>query len=223
MDAATCPQCGAPIAFRSRDLVMRVCDYCRSAVLRDGETLRVAGTAAVVPEDVSPLQLGTRGRADGQPFELVGRVRWRWTDGGWNEWAILFGEGRHGWLGEAMGRFMLLGELGHSGQRTAMVRTVASGDTPRVGDRCTIDGVEYIATDVREATCVAAEGELPTPVATGTVVLSVDLMAADGRCASIQRDAAGTHVYAGRYVTLADVAATDLRQFDGWPMPRFAA
>ena len=218
-----CPQCGAPIVFRSADLPMRVCDYCRSAVLRDGETLRAAGKAAVVPEDVSPLQIGVRGEWEGRKFELAGRVRWRWSDGGWNEWLALFGDGRHGWLGEASGRLMLLEELAHSGMRTGAVRAVANGGEPEPGAEATIDGVGYRVADVREVSCVAAEGELPFPVATGTRALSVDLVATDGRCASIQREGGDTYVYAGRFVSLADIHATGLRAFDGWPMPRYAA
>ncbi len=218
-----CPQCGAPITFRSRDLVMRVCDYCRSAILRDGDTLRAAGKAAVVPDDVSPLQLGTRGRFDAQAFELVGRVRWHWADGGWNEWLVLYGDGRHGWLGEALGRFMLLGDAGQGGRQLAIVRKIANGGMPMVGENGSIAGTSYVATDVRQVVCVASEGELPSPTITGTKALSIDMMAADGRCASIQREGRETHVYVGRYVTLADLAATNLRAFEGWPMPRYAA
>ena len=42
-------------------------------------------------------------------------------------------------------------------------------------------------------------------------------------CASIQKDRGEVAVYAGRYVTLAEIAATNLRAFDGWPLPSFAA
>lgn len=216
-----CPQCGAPITFRSRDLVMRVCDYCRSAILRDKETLRVAGTTAVVPEDVSPLQIGTRGRVAGQSFELVGRVRWQWADGGWNEWLALYEDGRHGWMGEAMGRFMLLEEATGAENR-AVVRHIANGGKPGVGNRMKFDDAEFTVVDVKLATCVASEGELPSPTTTGTNVLSVDLMAADARCASIQREGRDTRVYIGRLVTLADIAASNIRMFEGWPMPRYA-
>ena len=43
------------------------------------------------------------------------------------------------------------------------------------------------------------------------------------RCATIQREGTETSLFAGRYVTLADIAATGLRRFEGWPMPRYAA
>ena len=221
MAELACPQCGAPVVFRTADLVMRVCDYCRTAILRDGETLRAAGKVAVVPEDVSPLQIGTRGRWGERAFELVGRVRWRWSDGAWNEWLALYGDGGHGWLGEAMGRFMLLDEV--QAPRTKVVQRIAGGQEVVVGQEATIDGVAYRVSDIKQAVCVASEGELPSRVVSGTTVTSVDLMTTDIRCASVQREGQETHVYVGRYVSLADVAASNLRAFDGWPLPRYAA
>jgi hypothetical protein len=217
-----CPQCGAPIAFRSADLPVRVCDYCHSTIARDGETLKLVGKTAIVPEDVSPLQLGARGRFEDRAFELVGRVRWRWTDGAWNEWLALYGDGATAWLGEASGRYMLLDEV-PAPANNSVVQAVLANRTPPVGRASTIAGIKYVVVDSRQVVCVASEGELPAPTATGTQAISVDLMTTDGRCASVQREGDETHAYAGRYVTLAELGMTGLRAFDGWPMPRFAA
>lgn len=223
MTGLACPQCGASIAFRSADLPVRICDYCRSAIVRDGATLRDAGKVAAVPEDVSPLQLGTRGRDGEHAFELVGRVRWRWDDGAWNEWLAVGNDGRHFWLGEAMGRFMLLHKIPEPQSKSKIVADVAKLAMPKVGAVVAIAGVSYVVADVKHVTCVASEGALPQPTITGTRALSIDLMARDGRAATIQREGKATHAYAGRYVTLADIAATNLRAFDGWPMPRYSA
>lgn len=225
---ANCPNCGAAIRFRSADLPVKVCDYCRSAIVRSGDHLEAIGRIAEVPEDVSPLQIGARGSDEGQGFEVIGRVRWKWTDGGWNEWLILFQDGSSAWLGEAMGRYMLLRQIDHSGLRTGAVRKLRD-DRPVVpGDEATIDGIDYRVTDVKEATCAGSEGELPYSAPLGLAMKSIDLMAGDGHCASIQKadspEAPGeVSVYAGRYVSLADLRATGLRAFEGWPMPRFAA
>lgn len=62
MFRATCPNCGAPIAFRSAELPVKVCDYCHSSVLRTDAGLQAIGKVAEVPDDVSPLQLGVRGK-----------------------------------------------------------------------------------------------------------------------------------------------------------------
>lgn len=221
---AHCPNCGAPIRFRSSDLPVKVCDYCRSAVLRTGGNLQAIGTIAEVPDDVSPLQIGVRGRDGALGFGLVGRVRWRYADGAWNEWLALFDDGSAGWLGESMGRFMLLRPVGRSGMRTGVVRQLHDGQPVIVGTRATIDGVDYQVSDARDVTVVASEGELPFPAHGGLRATSVDLMASDGRTASIQKDGDGeVEVYTGRYVTLADIAATGLRAFEGWPMPVYQA
>jgi hypothetical protein len=220
---ANCPNCGAAVRFRSADLPVKVCDYCRSSLTRTGDVLQAMGKIAEVPEDVSPLQIGVRGVDDGKGFELIGRVRWRWTDGGWNEWLALFEDGSTAWIGEAMGRYMLTREIDHNGMRTAVVRNLRDDREVPLGTEAVIDGVKYRVTDVKEATCAGGDGELPFSTPTDLTMKSIDLMAADGRCASIQKERGEILVYAGRYLSLAEMKATGLRAFEGWPMPANAA
>ncbi|MBN8816926.1 MAG: DUF4178 domain-containing protein [Sphingomonas sp.] len=220
---ASCPNCGAPIAFRSADLPVKVCDYCHSSVLRTGGNLEAMGKVADVPDDVSPLRLGVRGRLGARSFELIGRVRWRYADGAWNEWLAYFDDGSTAWLGESMGRHMLLRQVDLSHVVSDVVKLLQSGFSVMPGTRAVIDNVEYWASDVKRVSCVASEGELPFN-SLGLTAMSVDLMSADEHCASIQR--AGdeeVEVYAGQYVSLADIAATGLREFEGWPMPSYSA
>lgn len=220
---ASCPNCGAPIAFRSADLPVKVCDYCHSSVLRTGGNLEAMGKVADVPDDVSPLQLGVRGRVGARSFELIGRVRWRYADGAWNEWLAYFDDGSTGWLGESMGRYMLLRQVDPAHVVSDVVRLLDSGYNVMPGTRAMIDNVEYWASDAKRVSCVASEGELPFN-SLGLSALSVDLMSADERCASIQKAGAEeVEIYAGQYVSLADIAATGLRAFEGWPMPAYTA
>jgi hypothetical protein len=218
-----CPNCGAPLSFRSANLAVKVCDSCRSAVVRTGETLEAVGRVAEVPEDVSPLQLGVRGRDGALGFELVGRVRWRWSDGAWNEWCVVFQDGSYGWLGEASGRFMLLREVPVSVFGGEAVARLAAGQQVVPGMTATLAELEYEVNDVQPVECIGSEGEMPFPTPIGTTAVSVDLQRPDGRAASLQTDGGEVSGYAGRYVTLAEIAATGLRDFEGWPKPRFAA
>ncbi|WP_419809572.1 DUF4178 domain-containing protein [Sphingomonas sp.] len=218
-----CPNCGAALRFRSAELAVKVCDYCRSTIVRKGEVLENVGKAAEVPGDVSPLQVGVRGRDLTTAFEIVGRVRWGYADGAWNEWCLLYADGSYGWLGEASGRLMLLREAETSMFSGEAVARLSTGGTVEPGMVAAIGGLDYSVSDVQQVGCIGSEGELPYPTPIGTKAVSVDLQRPDGRTASLQTDGGQVSAYAGRYVTLADIAATGLRQFDGWPMPRFAA
>ena len=220
---ANCPNCGAALRFHSAELAVKVCDYCHSTIVRKGDVLENVGLAAEVPEDVSPLQLGVRGRDGALGFEVVGRVRWAYADGAWNEWCVLFGDGSYGWLGEASGRLMLLRAVPVSVYSGGAVARLAGGQAVEPGMTATIAELDYTVSDVQQVDCIGAEGELPYPTPIGTKASSIDLQRPDGRTASLQNDGGEVNAYAGRYVTLSDVAATGLRQFDGWPMPRFAA
>jgi hypothetical protein len=100
---------------------------------------------------------------------------------------------------------------------------MAKGNAIAVGTKSTIQHVDYVVTDVKQVSCVGSEGELPFSAPLGLTMLSVDLMSRDGRCASIQKDRGSVLAYTGRYVSLADIAATELRAFEGWPMPQYSA
>ncbi|WP_425229564.1 DUF4178 domain-containing protein [Sphingomonas sp.] len=223
MLSTNCPNCGAPLQFRSANLAAKVCDYCHSTIVRRGDQLENAGKAATVPDDVSPLQLGVRGHDGPRPFEIVGRVRWAYRDGAWNEWCALYGDGRYGWLSEASGRWMLLEEIGISDCSGDAVLAMWNGQPVTPGMPAKLGDFDFTVADVEQVGCVGAEGELPYPVPIGTTAVSVDLQRPDGRTASLQTEAGQLSAYTGRYVTLAEIGATGLREFDGWPMPRFAA
>lgn len=223
MLAVNCPNCGAEVIFRSPALPVKVCDYCQTSVMRVGDEIRQMDKAAVLPFDVSPVKIGTAGRYDGHAFDVIGRVRWGWSDGSWNEWLALFTDGSHGWLGEAMGQFMMTRERPLADVRTQMIQRMAAGDRPRLGEEGELDGVTYSVADVKRATCIAAEGELPFVAPAGWTITSIDMRAPGGELASFQTDGEEPSLYTGRYVTLGELAPTGLREIAGWPAPRFAA
>lgn len=90
---------------------MAVCSFCRSTLVRDGETLRRIGRSAELFDDHSPLALGARGQYKGEPFTLIGRLQLAYADpsgaeGRWTEWHALFDNGRSGSLSEDNGAYV---------------------------------------------------------------------------------------------------------------------
>lgn len=218
-----CPSCGAQVTFRSAALPAVVCSYCRTMVARSVEGFAAVGKVAELPFDVSPIQLGTTGSDEDGAFEVVGRIRWAWKDGGWNEWLLLYGDGSSAWLGEAMGQFMLQRERDLTTLTARAIRSLAAGEPVSIGTKAQIDGEGLVVADAREARCVSAEGELPFTAPTGWTVYSVDFRSRSGRCGTLQRDSGGASFYLGRYVELAELRPRNLRAIEGWPLPAYAA
>lgn len=219
MQGVACPSCGAEAVFRSPALPCVVCAYCQSMVMRTDTGVQDVGKAAVLPYDISPIQLGTSGIADGVAFEVIGRVRWGWVDGSWNEWLLMGIDGEYRWLGEAMGQFMLLEEQDVSAVQDPVLQSLIAGGDVGIGTIARIDSVTYFVADIKDATCLGCEGELPFRAPKDWTVYSVDFRSDTGDCASFQRDQGEPSFYDGRYVELADLRPKNLRVIDGWTMP----
>ncbi|HUN94238.1 MAG TPA: DUF4178 domain-containing protein [Burkholderiaceae bacterium] len=202
---APCPNCGAPVEFRSAASAFAVCAFCRSTIARDGAALRRIGTAAELFDDHSPLQLGVSGRFLNAAFTLVGRVQLAYDGGVWNEWHAHFDAGRSGWLSEDNGRYVF-------------AFPAPPGDPPPlaslpVGAGVTIGGVPWTVASSVHARPGAVEGELPAaPQAAGHVV--VELRNPRGEVASLEYPAAGgaPAVFVGRAVELGDLALSGLKE-----------
>lgn len=114
---AACSFCGAPVEFRSAASPMAVCTFCKSTLVREDDALRRIGQSAELFDDHSPLALGTRGRYQGEPFLLVGRVQMASGPVGssgdavdaarWSEWHALFDNGQSAWLSEDNGAYVM--------------------------------------------------------------------------------------------------------------------
>src|SRR5205807_9909826 len=71
---ASCPACGAPIAFKMGSSIVVVCEFCHSVVARGDRKLEDLGKVAALVETNSPLEVGLRGAYQNISFELTGRA-----------------------------------------------------------------------------------------------------------------------------------------------------
>jgi ribosomal protein S27AE len=208
---AACPNCGAPVEFQSAASASAVCGFCRSTLLRDGDTLSQIGPngqfSAEIFEDYSPLQLGATGRWMGAGFAVVGRLQRGSPAGNWNEWHLLFDAGaeppRVAWLSEDNGQFVL-----------SLEAPLTDALPPRydIGAPLTLAGQHWQVAAIVPAALRAAEGELPHPPRAGTVV---ELRNAQGEVGALEFEdgpAPPRPLWSvGRAVALADLALQGLR------------
>lgn len=204
MQTVSCPGCGAPVEFKSHASVMAVCEFCRTAVVKDADAVRDLGKMAAVLEDYTPIQLGTSGMVGDRQFTVVGRIQLRWSAGIWNEWFLLFDDGGNGWLGDSAGRFVVTVERALSG--TAPVfEAIQPGREIETGA-----GV-YIASEKRTARCIGGQGELPFRVGEGWEARVADFRR-DGEFLTLDySDGELPVLYAGTALTLDQMKCQLLR------------
>lgn len=210
---ARCPSCGAPVEFKSVASVLAVCDFCQSTLVRQGEELENLGKMAELLEDRSPLQRGAEGRWNGLHFGLIGRLQLKYDQGLWNEWHLLFDDGKSGWLSEAGGEYVL-------SQLLWTADAMPAFDSLKLGQRHLIDGRMFVVTNILTAECVAGEGELPFKVGAGYPAPVADLRDEQGGFATFDYsdDVSKPLVFVGASVDFKSLAWANLRE--GVPLPQ---
>lgn len=205
----SCPSCGAPIEVKSRAALLLVCAYCNSTLMRQEQSLEDIGKMALLQEDGSPLQLGARGEYRGKSFEVVGRIQLDYAAGYWNEWFVVFGDRREGWLGEGQGQYVMTFSFENRQAAPAWKELF-------VGKAVTLDGQRYTVRELSKARCVAGAGELPFNVTTGYDANLADLEGPGTAFATLDFSEKPPIIFLGERVEFDELKLTNLRAFEGW-------
>ena len=79
-----------------------------------------------------------------------------------------------------------------------------------------VKGQSFSVDDIKQATCLGSEGELPMKGPQGRKSTSVDLSGPDSLFACLDYSEDGTRLYVGKYVDYDRLELTSLREIDGW-------
>jgi uncharacterized protein DUF4178 len=205
-----CPSCGAALEFRYDDSFVRVCSACRSAIVRGDRGLETFGQFADLAPSVSGLSLEQRGRFQGVPFVLSGRVQYAHPAGGsWEEFYLKLADGRWAWLAHAHGEWTLTFRSAQARGLPDFAR-LAPGMVVELG----ADAPGKLSVgECNVATPIGAEGEIPFQFTPGTQSRFVDLSGTHGRFATIDYGEAvadeAPMLYVGRRVTLVELGLTE--------------
>ena len=206
---ANCPNCGAPIKFLWSSAVQTTCEFCRSILVRRDVDLERVGEVADLPPDSSPLQIGSEGIYGGKSFVVVGRIIYQYELGGWNEWHLIFNDGRSGWLADAQLEYAI------------SFLTPPPGDLPAnnalvTGNRFKWNGAEYEVATMTSARYKGVQGELPFEYWDKSAALFVDLRTTEGGFATIDYSDEPPRLFLGEAVEFDDLKLKNLREFEGW-------
>lgn len=212
---AACPNCSAPVEFRWSSAVQTVCGHCRSVVVRHDVDLKAVGVVADLPLAGSPIQVGTRGRFQGDPFTVTGRIVYEYEHGTWNEWHVVFGDDSSGWLSDAQAEYAVSRLVQKPGK-------IPAASELEVGHGYAFGDLTLQLTTITRARYRGVEGELPFEYWDKDEVVFADLRTSDGHFATIDYSETPPLLFLGAFARFDELELKDLRPAGSGPQAKTA-
>ena len=141
-------------------------------VLRD-EKLQSNGTQSRLAQGYSRFYSGAVGTVGDVRFQVLGRVRYAFANGFWDEWYIKHEDGTGFWITEDNYSFAI--------QR---LHNLPDPLMPlkhyKIGDDITVDGRDYQVSEIGKAECLGIEGEVPKEILATESYMYIDAISYDG-------------------------------------------
>lgn len=187
-----CPSCGAELEVDDRFAHLVVCESCDSSVVVDARALRVAGKMATLTPPKGRLFLGATGALGKRQFRVIGRVRYGYSAGYWDEWFLTLDDGTVSWISEDEDELVLESCTQHPSPPFTHASLAP-------GEKVSLGGHMFAVTERDVATCEGGAGQLPFMIVPGEQVPFVDLTG-DDLTGTIEFDDDGVKVFVGKAI-----------------------
>lgn len=149
-----CQTCGAPINIENQFVRSVSCQFCGASYLISGEEgLQARGKGIKLADYPSRLDVGQSGSIRGRKFSVLGRVRYAYDEGFWEEWQISWDDGQPpAWLEEDEGYWTLY-------KRERVRGAIPPHSDVRVGGTIKVNNMTVFITEKRSAKMVGQEGQ----------------------------------------------------------------
>jgi len=150
-----CPSCGGNLEVRHRFSKMVVCPYCNQSTFLNTDGLLAQGEKVKLIDYGSVFFIGATGTLKHLKFEVIGRIRYKYADGFWDEWLLIIDdlEGEELWLQEDEGEFILF-------KRKQVLKNLPPYSQTKVGSVIDVNGEAVFITEKSKAYVMGGEGEL---------------------------------------------------------------
>ena len=165
------------------------CQSCGSSIFLDDEGTRLIGKASTLSPEPSLLKLHDPIIVNNNNYLPIGKIRYSYGRGFWEEWFLKDNQNRSFWLSIDEGDFVLE-------KQTEINLPFKSPHAVRVGRRYG----NYIATEVGEGSCVGFEGELPFAIELGKKHQYIHLSKGGGNLVTVEFTDGVDSVFQGKWI-----------------------
>ncbi len=194
-----CAQCGAEQKVVNPAALSMQCVYCDAVLMLVDSNWVDSGRKSRLSQGFSRLYRGAVCSIGAVEYQVVGRVRYSFGHGFWDEWYALTDTGEGSWITEDNHEFAVQQRVdGH--QLDSDPRSLA------LGEELSIDGRVYRILEKGTATCLGLEGELPKGILPDEEYAYADGGSLDGVYAlGIEYDDDQPTVFIGKWVRPKDI------------------
>ncbi len=189
----TCPSCGNQITQVTRSSQILVCPACNTtSFLQDGK-LEDIGKSAVLTDTPSIFRIGRTFRHKDWRFSPVGRVRYDYGDGWWDEWFVRSDNGKESWVSVDEGEIAI----------ETLVQdklNVPAYESLKIGSVLNINRIRMTVIEMNTATMIGAQGELPFRAVPGEKYNYIDLLGPKRASFTIEYQTGGIECYRGVWI-----------------------
>lgn len=207
----SCQQCNGEIHIKSKNSISYVCPSCFSGYKLETGGMTKVHTTPSVPEDMTPLKIGTTGKYDSRNFEIIGRIRYQYDEGYLNQWNVLFDDGKSGYLGEAYGGFSVYEKMNYKFElnKISHVSIFKIIDFP--------EKKKFSVTAISNNTGYSCEGELYDSSIVPIGFVSIELSGAKMEMAMINVYAKQSYeVFLGKFFDFEELKFKNSRELNEW-------
>jgi hypothetical protein len=205
----SCPYCKGILSFRSSGTDAVMCSRCSVMANRNGQAFKVK-VSNVMPEDMTPLQIGTTGIFGNINFEIIGRVRFQYKQKYKNQWQLLFPDGTSKLLAEACGAYAF-----YSPDKTTVNPQTLKNIT--AGKRIDLPGGSYYIESLAKCENITAEGEVTfNPLWTEKFISVTFSLPGSPMAVAEIFSKEKTALFKGTYQDFDDFNFKNLRDLNGW-------
>jgi hypothetical protein len=190
-----CPQCGysLPLYFKYTKLVQ--CKSCKSNIFLEDDAVRLWGDSSVLAPEISILKLNTPFFYQNKTYLPLGKVRYSYGRGFWEEWWIKDTQDNTYWLSVDEGDLVLEKSIDVD-YSSSFFETLKLGD--RVSD-------EWVVTELAKAKCEGFEGALPKSILIGESYKYAHLSGKGAKLRTLELSNGKVEVYEGHWISPFDI------------------
>ncbi|HIP51776.1 MAG TPA: DUF4178 domain-containing protein [Campylobacterales bacterium] len=189
-----CPQCGDALEIHFQYSKLIKCSSCGSSIFLEDDAVKFIGKSSALSPEPSIIELHKPFKLQGKTFTPLGKIRYSYGRGFWEEWFLKDNGNQEFWLSIDEGDFVL--------------QTKVQLSLPfKPSSKFTVGGKygNYLITEKGSGTCVGFEGELPEEILINEVHQYVHLSEGGGNLITLEFTDGSSQTFKGKWIDPLDI------------------